>query len=139
MATLPQIDGSTQTITKISTLPSKTYKLILNENGPDRIIGYVDKLDAVRQSVYHILNTERYAYDIYDNNYGVELQQYIGQGFDYLVATIEQTLREALMQDLRITNVVINVIYKVGNDQALVACTVESIYGNLQMEVSVNV
>lgn len=107
--------------------------------GNDRIIGFVDKLDAIKQAVYHILSIERYAYIIYDNNYGIELEQYIGRGFDYLEATIEETLKEALLQDLRITNILVTSIEKVSNDMASVKFDVQSIYGNLQMEVSVNV
>lgn len=105
----------------------------------DRIIGFVDNLEAIKQAVYHILMTERYAYLIYDNNYGVELDQYIGRGFDYLESGIEQTLREALLQDLRITNVFVTDIIKNSDDSAHIYFEVQSIYGNLQMEVNVNV
>ena len=139
MATLPQIDGGLENITEINTLPSKTYKLNINETKNDRIIGFVDKLDAIRQSVYHILSVERYAYEIYDDNYGIELEQYIGQDFDYLASTIEETLKEALLQDLRITNIFVTSIQKLDNDIAQVAFDVESIYGNLQMEVNISV
>lgn len=139
MATLPQIDNQLENITVINMLPSKTYKLNLSETHNDRIIGFVDKLNAIKQSVYHILNTERYAYVIYDNNYGIELEQYIGRGFEYLEATIEETLKEALLQDLRITNVTVNSINKISNDMAQIKFDVQSIYGNLQMEVNINV
>ena len=83
--------------------------------------------------------TERYAYLIYDDNYGIELEQYIGRGFDYLEATIEETLKEALLIDLRITNVIVTEIKKIKNDIAQIKFDVESIYGNLQMEVTINV
>ena len=139
MATTPQIDGEIQVVNSIATIPSKTYKLNINETGYDRIIGYVDNLEAVKQVVYHILMTERYSYLIYDNNYGIELQQYIGKSTDYLVATIEDTLKEALTYDLRITDVIVNAIYGIGNDKVLVDFTVQSIYGNLQLEVNINV
>jgi len=139
MATTPQIENQLENITEIIQLPSKTYKLNINENNSDRIIGFIDKLEAIKQAIYHILMTERYTYLIYDDNYGIELQQYIGRGFDYLEATIEETLREALTIDLRITNVVVTDINKVNNDKAQVKFNVESIYGSLQMEVVVNV
>ena len=139
MATIPQIENQIQNTTSIVTLPSRTYKLNINENASDRIIGFVDKLEAVKQAVYHILMTERYAYLIYDDTYGVELEQYIGRGFDYLQSTIEETLRDALLIDLRITNVVVTEINKISNDKAQIKFDVQSIYGNLQMEVNVNV
>ena len=139
MAITPQIDNPINTINDITTIPSRTYKLNINELDEDRIIGFVDKLAAIKQAIYHILATERYAYLIYDDNYGIELEQYIGKGFDYLQSTIEGTLKEALTIDLRILNVIVTAINKLSIDKAEVRFTVESIYGNLQMEVIVNV
>jgi len=104
----------------------------------ERAMGYVDKLDAIKQAIYHILMTERYAYLIYSNNYGVELEQYIGKEFSYLEATIESTLKEALTYDLRIKDIVVTSIENKG-DHALVKFTVYSIYGDLQMEVNISV
>lgn len=105
----------------------------------DRIIGYVDNLDAVKQAIYHILAIERYAYLIYDDNYGVELEQYIGKDLEYIQATIEETLKEALTYDLRIIDVSVTNINKVSNDTVKIDMIVISIYGNIEMEVNVNV
>ena len=146
----PQIDNSLDNITEVIQIPSKTYKLNIDERSvvstelvdrleyKDRIAGFVDNIDAVRQSVYHILNTERYAYLIYEDNYGVELEQFNGQGFEFLQMNIEDALKEALTYDLRITNVTIDEINEISKDCAEVKFTVESIYGNLQVEVNVN-
>lgn len=153
MAILPQIDNSiSNTLQTIQTqLPSKTYKLNLdvittyNEEGTlktintDRIEGYVDNIQAVKQAIYHILMTERYAYLIYDENYGVELEQYIGADLDYIETTLEETLKEALMHDLRINDVKVNSINKVETDKVLVNFTAFTIYGDLILEVSINV
>lgn len=149
---LPQIENKFTSTTQIVELPSKTYKLNLNINDTvfkdgvkfeatevDKIIGFVDNLEAIRQAVYHILMTERYAYLIYDENYGIELEQYIGQDLEYINNTIESTLQEALMHDLRITNVTVDNINQIASDIVEVKFTVESIYGNLQMEVNINV
>lgn len=104
----------------------------------ERTMGNVDGLKAVEQAVYKILITERYAYLIYSNDYGVELEQYIGKDFNYLQATIENTLREALTYDLRIKDVEVTDISK-EEDRALVKFNVYSIYGDLQMEVGISV
>ena len=137
MALLPQIENPIVNETNIITIPSKTYKLIVNEDKEDRIIGFIDELEAVKQAIYHILMTERYSYEIYSDNYGIELEQYIGKGIDYLETTIEDTLKEALMNDFRIINVTIIEITKITNDTALVKFDVECIYGDLQMEVNI--
>lgn len=130
----PEIDNQLQPTTETTTLPSKTYK-----TDEDSTAGFVDNLDAIKQAVWHILNIERYSCLIYDDNYGVELEQYIGQDLDYLEVTIEDTLKEALTHDLRITNVEVTNIEQVEIDSVRVDFTVSSIYGNLQMEVNVNV
>ena len=91
MSILPQIESDTslEDSTETIIIPSKTYKM-----SEERIAGYVDNLEAVKQAVYHILNVERYSCDIYDDDYGVELEQYIGESFEYLEVTIEDTLNQ---------------------------------------------
>lgn len=152
MSLLPQISNELNaSITTEVKLPSKTYKLMkdvtttemvngkFKVNQYDRILGYVDDLEAVKQAVYHILNTERYSCLIYDDNYGVELEQYIGKDLSFIKATIETTLSEALTYDLRITQVTVNSINKISSNEVLINFTVFSIYGDLIMEVSIDV
>lgn len=137
---IPQINTNT-TSTTLLDIPSKTYKLVIStidEEPQDRINGFVDNLEAVKQAIYHILMTERYAYLIYSENYGVELRQYIGRDFEYLQMSIESTLKDALMYDLRIKDVVVTDISK-DNDIANVKFTVYSIYGDLKLEVRISV
>ena len=105
----------------------------------DRIIGYIDNLEAIKQAIYHILMTERYAYLIYDDNYGVELEQYVGKDLEYIEATIEDTLREALTYDLRIEDITVNSITNVEKDKVLINFTASTIYGDLILEVNINV
>ena len=105
----------------------------------DRIGGFITDKEAIQQAIYHILMTERYDYLIYDNNYGVELAQYIGQGIDYLKASIEDTLKEALMQDERILDVNVLDITEVASDAALIKFEVQTTSDEITMEVNVNV
>ena len=105
----------------------------------DRISGFIDDLDAIRQAVYHILSIERYSCLIYDDNYGVELQQYIGQDFEYLKVTIQKTLEEALMQDERIISIDVIDIEKIDNETANVKLSIQANVGEIQMEVNINV
>lgn len=136
----PQIDNQLNGGITNKILPSKTYRInnykIVNEN---RIQGYVDGLDAIKQAIFHILSIERYAYPIYDENYGIEFEQFIGEDLDYLKANIQQVLYEALTYDLRISNVTVTDIKTIDVSTVLISFTVESIYGNLVLEVNVNV
>ena len=80
-------------------LPSQTYHV---RNG--RILGKVDGLDAVVQAVDKLLKTERFAYVIYQD-YGVELERFIGQNFDFIQADLERTITDALLVDDRIEGI----------------------------------
>lgn len=133
-------------ITMISTIPGTLSLAYYDKNNinlikteEDRIVGFVDNLEAVKQSIYHILSIERYAYLIYDDNYGVEFEQYIGKDFDYVNATIENTLQEALLYDLRILDVSVDNIEQIDINKVAINFTVDTIYGNLVMEVSIDV
>lgn len=115
--------------------PSLTYRL-----GESTITGKVDdKIEAVKQAVYHILMTERYSSPIYDDDYGVELEQYQGKDIGFIAAGIESTLKEALLQDDRITDVQVNSVEesKVQSGACVIKFTVSSIYGNIEETLNV--
>ena len=82
--------------------PSRTYRLDMENN---RISDMADGLEAVKQAVYLILNTERYWYPIYSWDYGVELNGLYGQPTGMVYPEIERCVAESLMQDDRITGV----------------------------------
>lgn len=85
---------------QVETQPSYTHKL-----SGKQVSGYVDELEAYKQAVYKILNTERYEHIIYSWNYGVELKELFGQHIAYVVPELERRIREALMQDDRTVSV----------------------------------
>ena len=124
---LPQFSISNTTNFNVLQQPSKTYK-----DTTERISGFVDNKEAIEQTVRHILSTERYAYVIYPDNYGMEMQKYIGKPFEYLEATIENDLKLALTQDDRITNVKVTNCEKLDIDKALVQFDVYSREGKIQ-------
>lgn len=114
--------------------PGLTYRL-----GADVISGHVDGLESVQQAIYHILSTERYSNPIYDDDYGVELEQYLGKDIGYITADIENTLTEALTQDDRITGVQVNDISKSTEQESacVIDFTVFTIYGKLEETMNV--
>jgi len=151
---MPQMNNNTDEVEQ--TMPSRTYKLntenllskysiegnyltIEGNAYTDRIAGFVDEKEAIKQAVYHILSIERYSCDIYDDNYGVELEQYIGNSFEFLSATIQNTLEEALTQDDRIVGVNINTIDKLSDDSVLINFTVIARNDEIEMEATINV
>ena len=114
--------------------PNLTYRL-----GEKSIAGKVDKIEAVKQAIYHILQTERYSSPIYDDSYGVELEQYMGKDIGYITADIENTLREALCQDDRITDVQVNDVSKSIEQESacVVDFTVFTIFGTIEETLNV--
>lgn len=87
----------------IQEIPSKTYKLNVEKN---IIEGTCGGIEAIKQTIYCILNTERFEYLIYSWNYGVELKNLIGEKSTYVVPEIERLIKEALIQDDRIEDVI---------------------------------
>lgn len=91
----------------IVTEPSLTYMMHVDANdGRDsRFLGKTDGTEAVKQAVLKILNTERYGYEIYTWDYGVELQDLYGQPMSYVLSELEDRVTEALVADDRIESV----------------------------------
>ena len=82
--------------------PTHTYAM---EDTDKRILGYVDDLEAMKQVVYKILNTERYDHEIYSWEYGVELKDLFGMPVSYVLPELERVITEALVTDDRIDSV----------------------------------
>ena len=113
--------------------PSRTYKLDI-EHG--RIRGMVDELESLRQAIYLILNTERYAYLIYSWDYGVELVELIGQPKDYAFSELKRRITEALLQDDRIT-AIDGFEFETGKKSIHATFTVHSVFGDVEVETDV--
>lgn len=112
---------------------SRTYKIIGN-----RIQGYTDGLEALKQAIYKVLSTERYEYPIYSFNYGIELESLIGKDPIYVQVELKRRIRECLLKDDRITEVD-NFQFEVHGDEIKCTFDVHSIYGDLTVSRVVNV
>lgn len=96
-----EVELNMETIEK-QTMPSLTWKI--NEERAE-VRGTVDELEAVKQAVHKILQTERYRYAIYDWNYGVELEELYGKNVTYVIPELKKRIEEALLADDRVTAV----------------------------------
>lgn len=113
--------------------PSKTYKMNIEE---ETIRGFCDELEAMKQAIYKILNTERYRYLIYSWNYGVELEELFGEPISYCIPEIERRITEALMQDDRI-NEVSGFEFATKGKVVSTKFTVSTIFGEVNIEKDV--
>ncbi len=99
---IPQTTDLTQDII-LEKEPTNTYKLHFESD--NNVVGYTDGLEAIRQAVYKILQTERYEYIIYSWNYGVEFKDLYGEPIPFVYAELERRITEALLVDDRIKEV----------------------------------
>lgn len=109
--------------------PSLTFGIDFDRG---RVIGMVDGLDAVKQAVFLILQTERYRHLIYTPDYGCELEGLVGRDPLFVQSEIKRRIREALMQDDRIEDVT-NFSIQFDGDSALVRFTVVSAFGSFEV------
>ena len=115
--------------------PSKDHKLHIEQN---RIGGVCDGLEAMKQVIYKILNTERYRYIIYSWDYGIELFDLFGEPVTYVMSEIKRRITEALVQDDRISSVDEFEFKTIEKGTVSVRFTVHTIFGNVQEEKVVN-
>lgn len=121
---------------EIEEQPSKTYKMDLNGNS---VRGFCDGLEAVKQAVFRILNTERYENIIYSWNYGIETLDLYGQPVTYVCPELERRIEEALTVDSRITGVT-DFEHDTGTKGVIhTMLRVCTIYGDFAAEKEVNI
>lgn len=109
-------------------LPSTTYRLDFAGN---RIYGMITEKEALFQSIEKLLRTKRYSTPIYTGDYGVELDDLVGQSLSYIEADLPRRIREALLQDDRITSVDSIVIKQVASDVVEITITVSTVFGSI--------
>lgn len=99
---IPSTTGYLDEDFEIEIEPSKNYKMDLNG---ETVRGFCDGLEAMKQTVFRILQTERYAFTIYSWDYGIETMDLYGMPLSYVCPELERRITEALLMDDRITEV----------------------------------
>ena len=120
---------------EMETEPSVNYKMNIKQ---DIINGTIDELEAMKQVIYKILNTERYQYIIYSWNYGIELMDLFGMPVIYVIPELERRITEALIQDERIESVDDFEFDSSEKRTVKASFTVHTIFGDVQTEKVVN-
>jgi hypothetical protein len=117
-------------------LPSKTFYLDITNN---KIVGTVDNIEAVKQAVYVILNTERFKHEILSWNFGMETKPVMGMTMELAMPEIKRYITEALIQDDRIAEVKDFSFSVVKSGVLAVSFTVVSNKGSFTTETEVSV
>jgi phage baseplate assembly protein W len=119
---------------QVITLPTLTYRIV-----DGHIRGMTDGQDAMRQAIHKILQTERFVWPIYSDQYGNDLIELLGKEMPYVKNEVQRMVTEALTGDDRVTDVAINAISELSSDTLLVNATVTTIFGDFMIETEATV
>lgn len=136
MLTPNSINNQIDANTVVNYQTSNTFRVRYEDDY--KLLGMCDDIEAMKQAIFKVINTERYKYLIYDWNYGIELNDLIGKPIPYVYAEIERRIKEALLVDNRIKEVT---DFRFSNNGGDVLClfTANTIYGeinNISREVT---
>ena len=132
MAALPQNVGLDSEI-RYEDMPTNTF-MIDRDSG--QVKGMGDGLEAMRQAVDIILHTERFRWQIYNQNFGSELKGLIGDDYEFIVGELPRRIEDAFSVDSRILKVG-NYAFSRRGDTVRVTFDVSTVYGVIPMEVSI--
>ena len=135
MATLPE-SGGINLVPGVTfeQQPSRTWYINKEKN---RIEGECDGWQSVRQAVEIILNVERFRWQIYKPYSGMQWDGLIGQDTGYVATELQRRVTEALLMDDRVRGIS-NYTYSVEGDALKASFTVNTVYGDEQTSVEVN-
>lgn len=134
MAVLPQSTINISNGVTIVQQPSLTWYIDKNTN---RIQGEIDGAEAVAQAVDIILNVERFRWQIYSPNSGMEWEDLIGQNPGYVASELQRRISDALSVDDRIRGIS-DFSYSISGNTLSASFTVNTVYGSTQSTVEVN-
>lgn len=122
---------------EVEDMPTYTHKYDFTKT--DTVKNYTDSIEAMKQAVYLIINTERYKHVIYSHDYGVELADLFGRAISYVYPVAKQRIKDALEWDDRI-DLVDSFSYEVKKKGELsVYFTVHTIFGSFDTEKVVKI
>lgn len=108
---------------ELETEPSFTYAMKIpdNEIKESRFVGKVDDIEAKEQAIRKILSTERYEYEIYPWDFGIETKDLYGMDIPYVMSEIKVRITDAITADDRFESVDDFVVRQV--DKHTIHCT----------------
>lgn len=134
MAVLP--DAGTIDISQGVTFeswPSYTWQIDKTTN---RITGYADGWQAVRQAVEIILNIERFRWQIYQPYTGMQWDGLLGQDPGYVASEVQRRINAALLMDDRVRGIS-NFSFSIDGADFTASLTVDTVYGAVPTTVEV--
>lgn len=132
MLPVSQIDLSTNIV--FENYPSNTFYIDPISN---QVYGKIDGLQAVTQTVEIILSVERFYWQIYSSNFGVELQELIGNSYGLITSEIKRRVDDSFSTDNRILGTDDWLFTIENKDTVICSFTVLTVYGEFEQEMVV--
>lgn len=108
----------------------KTWKIDFETN---RLIGFIDQKELLKQHIFFILNIKKFETPIYSYNLGMDFNQLFKSLSNDIPNILFSNIKDALLSDYRI-NDIIDFSCKVFSSYILAEFTVVSIYGNMSIK-----
>ncbi|MFV0552279.1 MAG: DUF2634 domain-containing protein [Anaerorhabdus sp.] len=105
---------------------TKTFKI---DFGKNRVLGFTDDLDALKQSIKMYLSVPRFEHIIFTRNYGHDFKKCIGESKEYVLGVAKRFVHECLSTDDRIIDVA-NFELSTENESLFIRFKITSIYGD---------
>lgn len=135
MPTLPTASIDLSAGVTFVSQPSRTWYINKETN---RIQGECDGWQSVRQAVEIILNVERFRWQIYSPYSGMQWDGLIGQDPGYVASELQRRITDALLMDDRVRGIS-DFVYTVEGNTLRASLTVNTVYGDTQTSVEVNI
>lgn len=135
MPTLPTASIDLSAGVSFVSQPSRTWYINKETN---RIQGECDGWQSVRQAVEIILNVERFRWQIYSPYSGMQWDGLIGQDPGYVASELQRRITDALLMDDRVRGIS-DFAYTVEGNTLWASLTVNTVYGDTQTSVEVNI
>lgn len=102
-----------------------------------QIRGFFDGQDAMRQAIEIMLSVERFKFSIHSGNFGIELDNLLGNQYGYVSSELKRRIEDAISVDTRILGVVDYTIVSVENGALTVHVEIETVYGVIPVDTEV--
>lgn len=96
-------------------------------------------IDAIKQAVFCVLATEQKAHEIYPSEFGLQTIDLLDKPFGYVASELCRRIKESLMKDPRIEDVLNFDVKKEQKDSILIQFDVETIYGVISEQYSTKI
>lgn len=133
MATLPQAEIDLSQGVVFQDQPSLTW---IADPATNRLRGRGDNYEAVRQAVEVIVNVERFHWQIYTPNFGIDLTGLLGNDPGFVASELQRRLTDAFLPDNRILGIS-NFSYTFNDTVLTAAVTVNTVFGPVNTTVEV--